>query len=168
MEYKLGDRVVYPNHGIGVIEDIENKEVSGAPCKFYCLRIISNDTVVMVPTQNATSVGLRRVIGKGEVAGVLKELKAVKTAKHASWKGRFKENSDRMRTGSLFEVAAVLKNLSQLSRSKSLSYREKRMLDKARQLVVSELAEVQHTPEENVAAQVDKVLTPRQLMERGH
>lgn len=159
MEFKSGDRVVYPNHGIGVVEDVEQKEVGGQLCSFYCLRILANDTVVMIPKQNADTVGLRKTIAKREVPSLFEQLRSGLVKASASWKGRYKENSDRMRTGSIFEVAAVLKNLSTLSRSKSLSYREKRMLDKARQLVISEVAEVQHAPVDKISAQIESALT---------
>ena len=159
MDFKAGDRVVYPNHGIGIIEDVEQKEAGGLLCSFYCLRILANDTVVMIPTKNADTVGLRKTISRRDVTSLFEQLRNGRVKASASWKGRYKENSDRMRTGSIFEVAAVLKNLSTLSRSKSLSYREKRMLDKARQLVVSEVAEVQRAPAEKISAQIDSALT---------
>ena len=158
MHFKTGDRVVYPNHGIGVVEDIDERKLGEQRYTFYCLRILANDTAVMVPRHNAHSVGLRKMISRREVPNLFERLKGRPSSTHASWKGRFKENSDRMRTGSIFEVAEVLKNLSFLSRSKTLSYREKRMLDKARQLVVTEVAAVQKTAVEKIERQIDQVL----------
>jgi CarD family transcriptional regulator len=158
VEFKVDDRVVYPNHGIGVIEGIEQTEMGGQSCDFYCLRIIANETRVRVPTYNADSVGLRKMISRRQLTSLFEQLREEPARTPRSWKGRYKENSDRMRTGSIFEVAEVLKNLSRLSRSKNLSYREKRMLDKARQLVVTEVAAVQKTAVEKAEQQIDRAL----------
>jgi CarD family transcriptional regulator len=169
VEFKCGERVVYPNHGIGVIEQIERKDIAGEPFSFYCLRILANDTVVMIPTSNADSVGLRKTISKREANGLILSLKDANGESSGNWKGRYKENSDRMRSGSIFEVAAVLKNLSALSASKSLSYREKRMLEKARDLVIGEIAEVRSTTVEKTAVLIDTALKPEAAQElQGH
>jgi len=166
--FKVGDRVVYPNHGIGVIEAIQNREIGGNNCSFFSLKIVANDTTVLIPTQNASNVGLRKTITRRDVDSLFELLKDDQKAGQSNWKGRFKENSDRMRSGSIFEVAEVLKALSFLSRSKTLSYREKRMLDKARQLVVMEVAEVQRTPVEQVEVEVETALTNLAMADRAH
>lgn len=158
MTFKKGDRVVYPNHGIGVIEDIEEREFFGQQQAFYALRILANDTMVMVPLENADSVGLRKVIKGAEVDRVIDILKGKNLEVHKNWKGRFKENSNKMRTGSIFEVAEVYKNLAHLSRNKALSYREKRMLDKARYLLVSELSVAGRMSETLANTRIDDAL----------
>ena len=128
MEFKIGDKVVYPNHGIGVIEEIKlnTSETNGS---YYRLRILANDSTVMVPASNISQVGLRRVIARKELQKVYGILEDGQIAMHSNWKGRFQENSNRMRTGEILEVAAVLKNLSLLSQKKNLSYRERRVLE---------------------------------------
>ncbi len=158
MTFQIGDKVIYPNHGLGVIERIEEKTILGTTCGFYHLRISSNDTTVLVPLGNADGVGLRPAIGDGEVERLFKILGDGKIDSQQNWKGRFKDNSDRMRTGSIYDVAEVLKSLTFLSRSKTLSFREKRMLDRARFLIISEVSEVVHQPVPAVEARVDTAL----------
>lgn len=140
VNFHIGDKVVYPNHGVGVIEQISSRTIGSTVERYYLLKIKASSATVMVPFQNAASVGLRRVIRNGEAQKVVDFLTEVETASNADWKDRFKENSDRMRTGSLLEVAAVLKSLLLLTNSKPLSFREKKMLERARYLLVSELA----------------------------
>jgi len=126
MDYKIGDKVVYPNHGVGIIEQINFGVMNGRTEKYYMLKIYSSGLKVMVPASNAISVGLRPVIRNGETLKVLGFLEKGKPNSHHDWKHRFKENSERMRTGALIEVAAVLKSLVSLSRTKPLSFREKK------------------------------------------
>jgi CarD family transcriptional regulator len=140
MDYKIGDKVVYPNHGVGVIEQINYGMLNGRTEKYYLLRIFSSGLKVMVPQSNAIAVGLRPVIRSAETGKVLGYIEKGKYNSHHDWKHRFKENSERMRTGALIEVAAVLKSLVALSRTKPLSFREKKMLERAKFLLVSELA----------------------------
>jgi CarD family transcriptional regulator len=123
VEYRIGDKVVYPNHGVGVIEQISFGFLEGRTEKYYMLRICSSGLKVMVPQTNACTVGLRPVIRNGETLRVLSYLEKGKCNAHHDWKHRFKENSERMRTGALIEVAAVLKSLVSLSRTKPLSFR---------------------------------------------
>jgi len=158
VEFKIGDKVVYPNHGIGVIEEIQKPSPEETSGSFYRLRILANDSTVTVAATNTNHVGLRRVISRKEIEKVLGILQNGDIPVHANWKGRFLENSNRMRTGEILEVAAVLKNLSLLSQHKNLSYRERRMLDKARYLVISEIAEVEKIPEVQAEERVDKAV----------
>ena len=142
MTFQIGDKVIYPNHGLGIVERIEEKTILGTTCGFYHLRIAANDTTVLVPLANVDGVGLRRAIDDGEVDRLFKLLGDGKIDSQQNWKGRFKDNSEKMRTGSIYDVADVLKSLTLLSKSKSLSFREKRMLDRARFLIITEVAEV--------------------------
>ena len=158
MEFKIGDKVVYPNHGLGIIEQIEKRSLGARVEEYLTLRIVSNDSTVMVPCSNTTNVGLRRVVGKKEVEEVYDVLKDTKITLYDDWKGRFQENSDKMRTGSITEVARVFKSLSHLALQKNLSYRERRMLDKAKYLIVSEIAEVERMTAEQVEAKVDRAV----------
>jgi CarD family transcriptional regulator len=149
--FEIGDKVIYPNHGLGIIERIETKTIMGTTCGFYQLRM-ANETTVFVPVDNVDGVGLRRAVTDAEVERLFGLLGDGKIDNHQNWKGRFKDNSDRMRTGSIYDVVEVLKSLTFLSKSKSLSFREKRMLDRAKFLVVSEMTEVlgEKTPEVEV------------------
>jgi CarD family transcriptional regulator len=139
--FEIGDKVIYPNHGLGIVERIETKTIMGTTCGFYQLRM-ANETTVFVPVDNVDGVGLRRAITDEETDRLFFLLGDGKIENHQNWKGRFKDNSDRMRTGSIYDVVEVLKSLSHLAKSKSLSFREKRMLDRAKFLVVSEISEV--------------------------
>ena len=163
MEFKVGERVVYPNHGVGVIEQISYGMAIGATEKFYMLRIVSSGLRVTVPQNNATSVGLRPLIRQQEAGRVIAYLERGGFNSHRDWKDRFKENSERMRTGSLMEVATVLKSLVALSRSKPLSFREKKMLERAKFLLVSEFATLNNTTEQNAEARVVKALAKAKL-----
>ena len=158
MTFEVGDKVIYPNHGLGIVERIEDKTILGTTCGFYHLRIAANDTTVLVPVSNVDGVGLRRAISDEEVERLFGLLGDGKIDNHQNWKGRFKDNSDKMRSGSIFEVADVLKSLTFLSKSKSLSFREKRMLDRAKFLVVSEISEVSHEITAAIEEKVDRAL----------
>jgi CarD family transcriptional regulator len=140
MNFHIGDKVVYPNHGVAVIEQISSRSIGASVERFYLLNIKSSSLKVMVPCHNAGSVGIRRVVRNGEAQKILDFLSIAENGTNADWKDRFKENSDRMRTGSLMEVAGVLKGLISLHQAKPLSFREKKMLERARYLLVSELA----------------------------
>lgn len=159
MEFKIGDKVIYPNHGLGIIEQIEKRPTGERVEEFLRLRIVANDSTVMVPRSNTTSVGLRRVISRKEIDEVYDVLKDTKVRVFDDWKGRFQENSDKMRTGSITEVALVFKSLSHLALQKNLSYRERRMLDKAKYLLVSEIAEVERLPADQVEAKLDRAVS---------
>src|SRR6266567_3383335 len=156
--FQVGDKVIYPNHGLGIVERIEEKTILGTTCGFYHLRIVANETIVLVPLANVDGVGLRRAISDEEVERLFNLLGDGKIDNHQNWKGRFKDNSDKMRSGSIYEVADVLKSLTFLAKSKSLSFREKRMLDRAKFLIISEVSEVMRETAPAIEAQVDRAL----------
>ncbi len=153
--FHIGDKVVYPNHGVGIIEQISSRTMGETVEKFYLLKIAASSLKVMVPFHNVTSVGLRRVVRNGEVQKIVDYLSSGECSNAADWKDRYKENSERMRTGSLQDVAAVLKSLLSLNQNKSLSFREKKMLERARYLLVSEMAISRNCEE----SQVEQLLT---------
>jgi CarD family transcriptional regulator len=155
VEFQVGEKVIYPNHGVGVVEKIQD---DGVPGGVYVLRLLGNESRVWVPRRNADGVGLRPVISARDARKLLGLLGDGCIDQHANWKGRFKENSDKMRTGSLFEVAVVLKGLTFLSRKKALSFREKRMLERAKFLLISEIAEAEDKTRTAVEERVDKAL----------
>ena len=156
--FQVGDKVIYPNHGLGIVERIEEKTILGTTCGFFHLRIVSNDTTVLVPVANVDGVGLRKAITDEEVERLFTLLSDGKIDNHQNWKGRFKDNSDKMRTGSIYDMADVLKSLTFLSKSKSLSFREKRMLDRAKALIISEISEVIREKALAVEQRVDEAL----------
>jgi CarD family transcriptional regulator len=156
--FQVGDKVIYPNHGLGVVQGIETKTILGTTCGFYHLRMVANETTVLVPVDNVDGVGLRRAINDEEIERLFSLLGDGKIDSHQNWKGRFKDNSDRMRTGSIYDVVEVLKSLTFLARSKNLSFREKRMLDRAKFLVVSEISEVSHEITAAIEEKVDRAL----------
>ena len=158
MTFQIGDKVIYPNHGLGIVERIEEKTILGTTCGFYHLRIAANDTTVLVPLTNVDGVGLRRAIDDGEVERLFKLLGDGKIDSQQNWKGRFKDNSEKMRTGSIYDVADVLKSLTLLSKTKSLSFREKRMLDRSRFLIITEVSEVLHEKSESIEGRMDQSL----------
>jgi CarD family transcriptional regulator len=163
LEFRLGDKVVYPNHGVGVIEQISYGYLNGKSERFYMLRIVSSGLKVMVPQANVDNVGLRPVIRTTQAGDVIAFLEKGRSANHHDWKHRFKENSERMRTGSLMEVAAVLKGLVALSRSKPLSFREKKMLERAKYLLVSELATARNQTEQAIETSLVRALAKAHL-----
>jgi CarD family transcriptional regulator len=158
VSFQVGDKVIYPNHGLGVVEKVEEKTILGTTCGFFHLRILSNDTTVLVPVANVDNVGLRRAIDDDEVERLFGKLGDGKIDNHTNWKGRFKDNSDKMRSGSIADMADVLKSLTFLAKSKSLSFREKRMLDRAKSLIVSEVSEVMNMTAIEIEERVEKAL----------
>src|SRR6266849_1673951 len=163
MDYKIGDKVVYPNHGVGLVEQISYGVLNGRTERYFMIRIVSSGLRVMVPQSNSEAVGLRAVIRSNDATKVLGFLEKGKLNSHHDWKHRFEENSERMRTGSLLEVAVVLKSLVSLSRSKPLSFREKKMLERAKYLLVSEMATSRNTTAESAEATVIKSLAKAKL-----
>jgi CarD family transcriptional regulator, regulator of rRNA transcription len=161
--FSVGDKVVYPNHGVGVIEQISSRTIGPNVEKFYLLRIKASSLKVMVPFHNVDSVGLRRVVRNGEVQKVIDFLTDFQCDNHSDWKYRFKENSEKMRTGSLLEVAGVLKSLLLLAQTKPLSFREKKMLERARYLLVSELAMAKNCEECHIEQILSKALSKCRL-----
>ena len=161
--FHIGDKVVYPNHGVGVIEQISSRTIGETVEKFYLLKIKSSSLKVMVPFHNVHTVGLRRVVKNGEIQKIVDFLTDGECDNNADWKYRFKENSDKMRTGSLLDVAVVLKGLLVLAQSKALSFREKKMLERARYLLVSELAMSKNWEEAEVEDLLNRSLSKSKL-----
>lgn len=158
MRFGVGDYVVYPNHGVGVIEDIRQTKIAGLDQDFYHLRILANETTVMVPVGNSKTVGLRKIFGSSDVRKLFSHLRDSEFETHSNWKGRYKENAEKMRSGHLFDMADVLKNLQHLSQRKALSYREKRMYEKAKTLIISEVAMVKGQSEQKILGEVETAL----------
>jgi CarD family transcriptional regulator len=140
MTFQVGEKVVYPNHGVGTIENISTRSFGTGQERFYLLRLTSNSMTVMVPFSHVTNVGLRKITRAGEIARVLTFLASGVCKFSSDWKVRFKVNSEKMRSGSLLEIAEVFKSLAIIQAEKPLSFREKKMLDCARRMLVSEVS----------------------------
>lgn len=163
LQFRVGDKVVYPNHGVGVIEQISSRTLGTTVEKYYLLKIKSSSLKVMVPFTSVHLVGLRPVIKNGEIQRILEFLTDGECCNNSDWKYRFKENSEKMRTGSLMEVAVVLKSLLLLAQSKPLSFREKKMLERARYLLVSEVAMAKNWEEPQVEQILSRALAKSNL-----
>ena len=147
MTFQIGDKVVYPNQGVGTIENISIRSFGSAFEKFYLLRFGCNSMTVLVPFSNVDDIGLRRITKDREISRVLSFLSNGWCAVNPDWKARFKENSDKMQSGNLLKAAEVFKGLLQLHAEKPLSFREKKMLDRARHMLVSEISISRSVPE---------------------
>jgi CarD family transcriptional regulator len=158
VDFKVGQKVVYPTHGVAIVEKIETREINGEQQQLYLLRIQSNQSLVMVPTRNVDEIGLRRLIALRHCDLLLNSLAKDFSPPPSDWKDRFKEFSEMMRSGDLFSVAEVLKTLTYLNQLKPLSFREKQMLERARYLIISELSVVCRKSEASIAPRVDQAL----------
>ncbi|MDO8462512.1 MAG: CarD family transcriptional regulator [Deltaproteobacteria bacterium] len=156
--FKAGDKAVYPAHGVGEVQAIETREISGNRQTFYILKILDNGMTIMVPTDNVKSVGLREVISEDEVEEVYAILKERDiTVDNQTWNRRYREYMDKIKTGSVYEIAEVLRDLSLLKFEKELSFGERKMLDTAKSLLVKELAIAQDKEEEMVLKEIQKI-----------
>ncbi|MFP3928413.1 MAG: CarD family transcriptional regulator [Desulfobacteraceae bacterium] len=156
--FSIGDLAVYPAHGVGVIEKIESQEVSGFSQDFYVMRILENDMKIMIPTKNVNNVGLREIIEKSEVPKLYNILKKRNIAvDNQTWNRRYREYMDKIKTGSVYEVAEVYRDLLMLKTEKELSFGERKMLDTARSLLVKEISLAKKVEEEQVEKDLDKI-----------
>lgn len=155
--FKVGDKVVYPMHGAGIIEAIEEKEILGQKREYYVLRFpIGNNMKVMVPIDNCQEIGLRRVIDKSEVQNVFKLLRSSCTAMPANWNHRYRANLEKIKSGNIYAVAEVVRNLARRERERGLSSGEKRMLENAKQILISELVLAMEMKEEEARQLLDR------------
>ena len=159
MTYRVGDTVVYPHHGAAVIEKREKRSLQGEERDYLVLRLTYGDLTLMVPADATDEVGLRSVVSKKEVEQVMDVLKARDGSMPTNWSRRFKANYEKLRSGDIFQVAEVVRNLSLREQEKGLSAGEKRMLTKAKQILVSELAAAIKKPDEETEALIDELLT---------
>ncbi len=146
MTFQIGDKVVYPNQGVGIIENISTRSFGSAFEKYYLLRLGYNSITVLVPFSNAANIGLRRVNKDREISRVLSYLSYGDCSIHPDWKVRCKENTEKMQSGSLLQAAQVFKELLLLQAEKQLSFREKKMMERARHMLVSEISLARGVP----------------------
>ncbi|WP_026478129.1 CarD family transcriptional regulator [Alkaliphilus transvaalensis] len=157
--YNIGDRIVYPMHGAGIIEAIEEKEILGTTRKYYILRIPLDDMKVMIPIDSIDGVGIRPVITKEEVENVIGVLEANETKMPQNWNRRYRANMDRIKSGDIFEVAEVVRNLVLRDREKALSTGERKILNNARQILMSEIILAGDLSAEEVAVLIEESIT---------
>lgn len=138
--FAVGDKVVYPSHGVGRIEALEEKDIAGQKIQCFVLSIIGKDLKIIVPVSNSKKVGLRQIIDEEEVEKIFDILRDEINNMPPKWNKRYNFNMDKIRTGSIYEIAEVFKNLTRLGRKKELSFGERKMLDSTRELIVMEIA----------------------------
>jgi CarD family transcriptional regulator len=158
IDYEIGDHVVYPHHGAGKVMKKELKEVLGEKREYLTIKILHNDMTVMVPCENAGKAGLRRVIGEEEVAKVLSVLRDDVSQMPKNWNRRFKHNRDKIRTGDVFELAEVVRNLAIRESEKGLSTGEKQMYTRAKKILASELMYALEMEEDQAEDHLDSLI----------
>ncbi len=159
MTFKVGETVVYPHHGAAVIDDIEIRKIKGEDKTYLVLRIVAqSDLVVRVPADNVNLVGVRDVVGQEGLEKVFEVLRAPHTEEPTNWSRRYKANLEKLASGDVIKVAEVVRDLWRRERDRGLSAGEKRMLAKARQILVSELALAENTNEDKAETLLDEVL----------
>jgi CarD family transcriptional regulator len=163
MIFQVGEKVIYPNHGVGIIENVSSRSFGSQYEKFYLLRLMCSSLTVMVPLSHVSDLGLRKVTRNGELIKVLCFLANGTCKSYGDWKCRFKENSEKMNTGSLLAIAEVLKSLLVLQLEKPLSFREKKMLDRARHMLITEIAVSRSIGEADAAETLGRALSKASL-----
>lgn len=163
MTFEIGEKVVYPNQGVGTIENISSRSFGAQFEKFYLLRLVYTSMTVMVPFSNVGNIGLRKITKNAEIARVLNFLSHGSYTNCADWKCRFKQNTEKMSSGNLLQIAEVLKGLLVLNHEKTLSFREKKMLDRARHMLVSELSIARGLSESDAIGTLQKALAKSSL-----
>lgn len=156
--FRVGDKAVYPGQGVGEVLGIEHQEIAGQRLSFYVLKILENSMRIMIPINKVGSVGLREIINDEEVEEVysILNIKTI-TADSTTWNRRYREYSEKIRTGSVFEIAAVLRDLYLLKYDKDLSFGERKMLDQARSLLVKELAIAKSVTEDEIEEDLRRI-----------
>lgn len=156
--FNIGDKVVYPMHGAGIIEAIEEREVLGAKQKYYIMKMPIGEMKVMIPMDNVEEIGLRQVIDEEGVSRVYDILRGEQTSMSQNWNRRYRANLEKIKSGDIFEVAEVVRNLAIRDREKGLSTGERKMLDNARQILISELVLAQDSTEEQIETTLNDLL----------
>ena len=157
--FNIGDKVVYPMHGAGIIEGIEEREILGEKRKYFVMRMPIGDVKVMVPLANMNEVGVREVIKYSDFDKVIAVLKGDKTFMSENWNKRYRENMDRIKSGDIFELAEVVRNLLMLDNEKGLSTGERKMFNSAKQMLLSEMALVSGLEVDEVDDLIIKAVT---------
>jgi len=159
MNLKVGDKVFYPNQGLGIIEDIQEENYYGETFKLYHLRILANNTLVLVPSSNTEEIGIRKPIKEEFIKKIFDFMRNGEVDVTMNWKGRYKEHLNLMKSGVMLDMALVLKSLFYLNLIKPLSFREKKMMEKVKELVTSEISEVTSLPLSKIEARIMDTLS---------
>lgn len=159
VSFKIGDSIVYPNQGLGVVEDIQKEKYYGEEFVIYHVRILTNNTLVLVPLSNAEEIGIRKLIPQKSIEKIYKFMGNGGVEVTMNWKGRYKEHVNLMKSGSILDMALVLKSLFYLNLIKPLSFREKKMMEKAKELLISEISEVNECPSVDVEKKILDMLS---------
>lgn len=162
-QFHPGDLAVYPAHGVGIIESIDSREIGGESQDFYIMKILENNMVIMIPTKNVASVGLRDVISKHDVKKIYRVIQArrEKPSVTQTWNRRYREYMDKIKSGSLYDVAEVFRDLFLLKLSKGLSFGERKLLDTARGLLLKELCTARSQDESVVMSEINSLFEPQ-------
>ena len=158
MDFKVGDKVVYPSQGVSVVESISDEVLAGMEMKCYHLRLKGSNSKVVVPVTNSERGGLRPLSAKASVKRAMKRLRSGEGEDNHDWKDRYRANLERIKTGDLDEIVNVLLCLAEVAGRKTLSFRERKMYDHARQLLVVEVAEIDGSAVEKVEQRVEDAL----------
>ncbi|NMB27983.1 MAG: CarD family transcriptional regulator [Tissierellia bacterium] len=156
--FKIGDRIVYPMHGAGVIEQIEEKEILGEKRKYYVMRMPIGDMKVMIPVDNIEEIGIREIIDDNDMEKVVTILKGDKTKMPQNWNRRYRMNMEKIKSGDIFEIASVVRNLMLRDAEKGLSTGERKMLNSAKQMLISEIVLVADTDQEETEKLIDEAV----------
>lgn len=158
-DFQIGDLAVYPAHGVGMIEAIESRVVNGEKHNFYILKVLENNMVIMIPTRNVQQVGLREVIDQTEVPKIYEVMqnKSNGTTESQTWNRRYREYMDKIKTGSLYDVAEVFRDLSLLKMTKDLSFGERKLYDTAQVLLVKELSTAKEMDEKAIISELESL-----------
>ena len=158
VQFKKGDKAVYPAQGVAEVVDIEEKDIAGNRQQFYVLKILDTDRKIMVPVKNADAVGLRQVISEQEIQEIFDILRERTIAfDNQTWNRRYRGFMDKIKTGSVYDVAEVLRDLYRLKAEKSLSFGERQMLEKARSLIVKEIAVARRKSEDHIQSEIETI-----------
>lgn len=157
--FQAGDLAVYPAHGVGRIEAIESRVVNGEKHEFYIMKVLESSMVIMIPIRNVDSVGLRDIIGEDEIPRVYEIMQQKQEISHENqtWNRRYREYMDKIKTGSLFDVAEVFRDLSLLKLNKDLSFGERKLFDTAQLLLVKELSTAKNTDEKTIISEIESL-----------
>ena len=155
--FQVGDLAVYPAHGVGKIQAIETRVINGEEHDFYIMKVLENNMLIMIPTNNVESVGLRDIIDKKEIAKIYKVIKSKKESinDNQTWNRRYREYMDKIKTGSLYDVAEVFRDLSLLKLTKDLSFGERKLYDTAQTLLVKELSTAKKIDEKKIMSELE-------------
>jgi CarD family transcriptional regulator len=156
--FKVGDNAVYPSHGVGVVRGIQEKDIGGKKKYFYILQLLENGSTILIPTDKVKDVGLRSIIDKKDVAKIYKILKTKEVVvDNQTWNRRYREYMEKIKTGSVYEIAEVLRDLYRLKTDKDLSFGERKMLDTAKSLLIKELSLAQKIQEDVIENELKQI-----------